>query len=120
MHVTNLKDTPIALPASIGEIMPGATIEIADRDWDRAKENPVVKNWLSTGRIEADEHGEPATAGSDDDDVEAALEKNASDAFDALKELDASDVAYAIELEKNGKNRKGLVADLEKLLAPEA
>lgn len=119
MHVTNTGNVPIALPASLGEMMPGETIEVADRDWDRAKDNGVVRNWLSSGRLRADEFGEPETAGSDDDDVEAALEKNASDAFDELKALDASDIAYAIELEKKGKNRKGLVSDLEKLLTPE-
>lgn len=121
MFITNRKIMPIALPRALGELAAGQSVEISDEQWKGIKNNPVVKNWLDQGRISADQYAEKPDQGSDDDqDLIDVLDQSAENALAELAGADASDIARALELERAGKNRKGLVGELEKLLEPEA
>lgn len=42
---------PLGVPGVLGAIEPGQTRVIAQADWDRVKDKPVLRHWVAAGLI---------------------------------------------------------------------
>lgn len=52
---------PLGVPGVLGAIDPGQTRVIAQADWDRVRDKPVLRHWVAAGLIVVEED-EPAPA----------------------------------------------------------
>lgn len=50
---------PLGVPGILGAIEPGQSRPIAQKDWERAKDKPVIRHWVETGLLLV-EDDEPA------------------------------------------------------------
>lgn len=50
---------PLGVPGILGAIEPGQTRAIAPKDWERVKDKPVIRHWVTTGLVLV-EDDEPA------------------------------------------------------------
>lgn len=127
----NTGSIPLAIP-KCPAIAAGSVGEVDANKFERFKNNPTVKNWLSSGVLvildgaespvetpDAPKGKAPAAQPSgrlSDEQISDILAGSAADAGAALSGANAATLARAIELEGEDKARKGLTADLTELL----
>ena len=126
----NNGEIPLAIPGQEA-IPPGATMPIRQEVFERYKNNPSVKNWLSSGRLERVEEVLPAeepsvkepaeeTENQDvltDEQIQKLLGKSIDDATCAFKGVtDIESLNRAVAAEKAGENRKGMLKELAEII----
>lgn len=122
--VKNNGKTPLGLPGGIATLEPGGSATIKD-SW--VLENPVVVNWIRSGRItlngassqglgqDADDKDQPRSQKSasrprvvPDSEVLEILNKSIPEIVELLPSLSDEEFDAVVRAEKNGKTRAGL------------
>ena len=128
----NNHTSPLAIP-TCPSIQPRGTLEIPVDKFHRYKNNPSVKNWLGTGRLEVvdgdtsepekpsqvkpNKETPPNGPALSDENIAEALKGSIDDATCVFKNItDRAVLLKAVETETNGKNRSGMLDNLSEIL----